>query len=324
MSDTLSQDEVDALLRGISDGEVPVAAEEEVPDGTAHPYDLVRTERHVARQMHGLDMVHERFVRRLRASFGALLGSTVSVELAGSDLLKFGTLRNRLPQGSSLSLFGMAPLRGQALFTLSPNLAFGLVDRIFGGTGRAPLNLDKHEYSAIELQTIQRIVSLVLSDLNEAWSLVVPMHCSFLRTEVNPAMIAITGIDEVVLTLDLQCDIGTGPHRMVFACPYAMLEPLRSRLGDPQAGESGADKEWLSAVSSAIRIGQVDFSAELGRRELSMREILNLKVGDVLQLATRGEDPLPVLAEGVAVLRGLAGVSRGQNAVRILAPAGGR
>ena len=320
MSDTLSQDEVDALLRGISDGEVAVAQEEQPKDGSAQSYDLLRAERHVARQMHGLDMVHERFVRRLRSSFGALLGSTVSIELANSELLKFGTLRNRLPQGSSLSLFSLAPLRGQALFTLSPNLAFSLVDRIFGGTGRAPLNLEKREYSAIELQTIQRVVSLVLGDLNEAWSMVLPLRCSFVRTEVNPAMVSITGVDEVVLSLDLQCDLGTGPHRMVLACPYATLEPLRSRLGDPQSGDAGADREWLSAVSQAVQLGQVDFSAELGRRDLSMRDILRLKVGDVLQLETRGEDPLLLLAEGIPVLRGLAGVSRGQNAVRVLAP----
>ena len=317
MSETLSQDEVNALLRGLADGEVPADTTGGVSDPVRR-YDLVGEERLVARRFPALDLVHERFTRRLRRSLGTFIGSPPSIELSPLQMLKFGTFRNRLQTPSSLHLFAMPPLRGQALIVVSMPLAFGIIDRVFGGGGRAPASLSTREYSAIETQMIQRFVVRALTDLTEAWSPVHALTCRFERSELNPASVAIATAGDMILTLDVQCELGGGMAAMTIAVPYAMLEPLRAKLGEPQATAGGPDRDWVGNLARAVRETAVVVSAELGGRDISAREVLRLKVGDVLTLGTRGDDPLDVKVEGVSLLAGLPGVSRGNNAVRLV------
>ncbi len=318
MSETLSQDEVNALLRGLADGEVPADAAAGA-GGDVRRYDLIGEERLVTRRFPALDLVHERLARRLRLSLGSFVGSPPTIELAPLQMLKFGTFRNRLPTPSSLHLFTMAPLRGYALLVVSPPLAFGIVDRVFGGGGRTPASLSVREYSAIETQMIQRVVARTLADLTEAWAPVHAVTCSFVRSELNPASVAICVPGDMVLVLDVQCELGGDASTLTLAIPYAMLEPLRAKLGEPQANAGGPDRDWLGALTRVVRETMVQVSAELGTREISAREVLRLKVGDVLTLGTRGDDPLDLKVEGVSLLAGVPGVSRGNNAVRVLA-----
>jgi flagellar motor switch protein FliM len=317
VSETLSQDEIDALIKGMATGEVVVEDQKDEPD-VARPYNLVGEERSVGRQFPGLDLVHERLVRKLRQSFSALIGASANVEMAGLEMLRFGTFRNRLQVGAPMSMFTMAPLRGQALIMMTPSLAFQLVDRIFGGPGHAPEFTTVREYSAIEFQIFQRVVCRVLGDLAEAWAPVQALDCSFIRTETNPSLIALTASEDMVLSLELQLDLGAGATKLLIALPFAMLEPLRSKLGEPQAAASGADRAWLRAMEQAVRDADVSVAVELGRCELRAKNVLELKVGDMLPLSTREDDVLDVLVEGRHLLSGVAGVSRGQNAVRVM------
>jgi len=318
MSETLSQAEVEALLRGVSDGDVAVT--EEQPRGTVSAYDLLGEERLTARRFPGLDIVHEGFARRLRVSLARFVGNPPAIQVGAIEMLKFDTFRNRLPAGASLHLFTVLPLRGQALFAISAPLAFGLVDRVCGGGGRAPAAIEAREYSTIETQMLQRIVGVALGDLAESWARVQRLTCSLVRSELNPAYVALTGPDEMVLVRELQCDLGGGPAPLVLAVPYAQIEPLCAKLGETQAvPAAGTHQDCVAATTAAVHQTEVTLSAELGMCEISARALLGLRVGDVLGLATRGDDPVTLRVEGIPLMTGLAGVSRGQNAVRVLA-----
>ena len=319
MSDTLSKDEVDALLRGMGEGDVPVG-EASPPRGTVQPYDLVGEERLARRRFPLLDLVHERFARRLRATLTAMTGTPPTLQVGTLEMLKFATFRNRLPAGASLHVFSMAPLRGQALLAITMPLAFGLVDRVCGGAGHVPTTLEARDYSVLERQMIQRLVTRALADLGDAWTPLHPLTCAFVRTETNPSYLALTGHAEMVLALELACDLGSGPAPIVLAVPYAVLEPLRAKLGEPQSPPlGGSDRDWRAAIAAAVRHTEVTLSAELGAREVATRDLLRLRVGDTLGLGARGDDPVTLRVEGVPLMTGLAGVSRGQNAVRVLA-----
>jgi flagellar motor switch protein FliM len=224
-----------------------------------------------------------------------------------------------------LHLFGMAPLRGQCLLAVSPPLAFGLVDRLCGGAGRAPEGLEAREYSAIETQVLERIATRVLAELGEAWTPVQRVDCRLLRTEVNATQIMLAAPSEMVLALDLACDLGAGAAPLIVALPYAALEPLKGRLGEPkvEAAAVAGDREWRGAIAAAIHLAEVTVSAELGTCDVPARHVLGLRVGDLLDLGTRGDDPVTLRIDGVRLMKGLAGVSRGQNAVRVLGRAQG-
>jgi flagellar motor switch protein FliM len=320
MSETLSQDEVSALLRGLADGDVP--AEETTPaPGTTRDYDLFGEERIVARRFQALDLVRERLVRRLKVSLSGVLGTPPEVEAKPLEMLKFATFRNRLETPANLHLFTMAPLRGQALVVVSSNLAYGLVDKVFGGLGRVPTGGPRRECSAIEMQTVQKVVTQALVDFSEALAPLHPISCAFARSETNPISIAICAPTDQVLVLPFAIDLGSGPTTLGLGIPFAMLEPIRAKLGEPEAAERGPDATWLGALQAAVEATEVNMSVELGTAELTTREVLRLKVGDLIAIETRPDDPLGVSVEGIRLLTGVPGVSRGNNAVRVIAKA---
>jgi flagellar motor switch protein FliM len=169
MSDNLSKEEVDALLQGVKDGGVPVEGEPS-PPGTVESYDLVGEDRLAGRRFPALDQVHERLLRRLPVSLATVVGVTPTLTLGTCETVRFATFRNRIAPGTCMQLFSMLPLRGQALLAVSAPLAFGLIDRVFGGPGRVPEGLEGREFSAIELQSLQRLGARILADLAEAWA----------------------------------------------------------------------------------------------------------------------------------------------------------
>jgi flagellar motor switch protein FliM len=320
MSETLSQDEVSALLRGLADGDVP--AEETPPaDGSTRDYDLFGEERIVARRFQAFDLVRERLVRRMKASFATLLGTPPEIEAKPLEMIKFATFRNRLETPANLHLFTLAPLRGQALVVVSGNLAYALVDKVFGGAGRIPTTTAGRECSAIEMQVVQRMVIQTLADFTESMA---PLHgitCAFGRSETNPISVAICQPTDQVLLVPFSCDLGAGPMLLTLGIPFAILEPIRAKLGEPEAADKGPDAAWAAALGTAVRGAEVTMSVELGSAELTTREVLRLKVGDLITIETRADDPLTVSVEGVRCMTGLPGVSRGNNAVRVLATA---
>src|SRR5262249_37921924 len=163
------KDEVDALLQGMKDGDVSVE-QERPPRGAVESYDLVAEDRLIGRRFPALDLVHERLVRRLPQSLATLVGTTPALTLGTCETVRSAALRTRIAPVSCVQVFPMSPLGGQALLALPPALVFALVDRVFGGPGRLPEALEGHEFSAIELQTLQRIGARMLSDLAEAWA----------------------------------------------------------------------------------------------------------------------------------------------------------
>jgi flagellar motor switch protein FliM len=317
VSDQLSQDEVQALLRGLEDGDV--TEQPATAAGDARAYDLVNEGGFVGRRFQALDLAQERLARRLRQSLGNLLGTPPEVEPAELEVLKFSVFRNRLPTPSSLHLFSLAPLRGQALAIVSPPLAFGLIDRVFGGPGSLPEGASlERELSAIETQMLQRVVTMVVADLADAWAPIHAITGAFVRSELNPASLSIAGPNDMMVVLGQQCDIGTGPAPLTLAIPFAMIEPLRAKLGEPESIGVGPDSVWVHAMSRAVQDVDVEVHAELGGSEITTRELLRLKAGDLITLRTRADDPLEVCIEGRRLLAGSPGVSRGNNAVRVV------
>jgi len=316
MEGTLSQDEVDALLKGMKDGDVPLEERDRSHEPT--PYNLIGEERSVSRQFPGLEIVHDRLVRQLRQSFSGLVGTSVGVEIKSAELLRYARYRNRLEPGSPLSLFSIVPLHGNGLLALGPSLMFQLVDRIFGGQGQAPTTVAPREYSSVELQVVARIATLVLGDLQGAWSMVSKLECRFLRTEMNAAVVAIAASEDMVFTLEIQCDLGCGPTRLTLALPVGILEPVRNTVAEKRTLPAAADRAWAEAITDVIRDTDVEVSVELGRRDMSAGELLHLEVGHLLDIPTRREEPVAVCVEGEQVFLGIAGTNRGQNAVRIV------
>jgi flagellar motor switch protein FliM len=281
-------------------------------------FDLVGDNRAGERGFPALDAVDARFARRLRRSLSAMIGSGVGVRAGALGLPKASALRERWHAPASLWIFTMAPLRGEAVLALSPPLAFALVDRAFGGTGPLPERLGPREPSAVEQQVLHQLVSRILADLGGAWKPLHPVECRVVRAESNPAAVPLGLPGDLVFAREVAIDVAGDSAPLTVGIPAALLDPLRGVLGEPRADTREADREWTAALQAVVRASDVTVTAEIGAREMSTRELLRLRVGDVVSLGIRPDDPLMVRVEGVRLLSGVAGNRRGNNAVRVL------
>lgn len=316
--DLLSQDEIDALLNGVSSGDVKTEPEP-VPAGVAQGYDFQSQDRIVRGRMPTLEMVNERFARYFRIGLFNMLRRSAEISVGAVQMLKFAEYVHSLFVPTSLNLTRMKPLRGTALFILDPKLVFVVVDNFFGGDGRYHAKIEGREFTPTELRVIQMILGQAYKDLKEAWSPVMPVDFEYMNSEVNPQFANIVSPNEVVVVTTFHVELDGGGGDLHVTMPYSMLEPIRELLdAGVQSDRVGTDERWLIALREEIEEALVDVSTTLVETEITLRELMNLKAGDVIPIDLPGL--LTVKSEDVPVFRAQFGVSQGMNAIKIVAP----
>ena len=318
MADALSREEIDALLRGMADGEVAVDADSG-PRGEATPVSLVADrDENPGRRFPALALVHERLERELGKVLMQMFEANVSADRKDTFSLDFLTVKNRITPGTVAALFHLAPFSGEVLLLLPPALGFEVVDRLFGGPGRIPPDVGERELSPISLRTMEGVVTRFMEAFATGFSPLVEVESKFLRSETNAMLLEIAAPSDSVIGFETEIDLGSGQQRLTIVLPQSVLESARARASEGKSLLPRVDRNWLGALRGAVEQTDVVLSADLGRLEMTTREVLGLRAGDVLHLSTRGEDALPIRVEGTPLMTGVAGVSRGRNAVRIL------
>ncbi len=320
MSSVLSQNEVDALLKGISGGEFEVDEEagEDFGEDEIIPFDLTSQDRIIRGRMPTLEIIHDRFVRMFRLTLSSALRKVVDISVRSTELIKFGEFLKTLPVPSSLNLFRMSPLRGNAIMVLETRLVFTLIDLFFGGTGELEVKAEGRDFSAIEQRMIKRVVISALEDLQGSWRPVFPVQITYSRSEVNPQFVAIVPHSEVVVVVTFDVEMGRAPMSVTVCIPYSMIEPIRARLNAGfQSDQNEVDTTWLNRFRTNLNSAKVEVAAELGRAEISVRDFLNLKMGDIVTLEQEVDRSLNVTVEGIVKYRGFQGSYKGHQALKI-------
>jgi flagellar motor switch protein FliM len=315
--DILSQDEIDALLHGVSDGSVETKTDGPGNDGEARSYDLTTQERIIRGRMPTLEMINERFARYFRTTLFNFLRRTPEISVGGVQTVKFSQYVHSLLVPTSLNLVRVRPLRGTALVVFDPKLVFTLVDNFFGGDGRFYTKIEGRDFTLTERRVIQMLLAQTLKDFAEAWLPVAKLSIEFVNHEMNPQFANIVSPTEVVVVNRFHIELEGGGGDIHLAMPYAMIEPLRELLAaGMQSDRQDADDRWPSSLATEVKEAKVEMRAVLTEGELTLGEIMGLKAGDVIPI----EMPRHVTArvEGVPVFRAQYGVSRGSNALKIL------
>ena len=314
VQDLLSQDEIDALLHGVDDG--LVETEDSADPTSVKQYDLTSQDRIVRGRMPTLEMINERFARYTRISMFNFLRRSADVASGGVQIMKFGEYVHTLYVPTSLNLVKMRPLRGTALFILDAKLVFKLVDNFFGGDGRHA-KIEGREFTPTEVRVVQLVLSQVFSDMIEAWAPVVKLDFEYVGSEVNPAMANIVSPSEVVVvsTFHIELDGGGGDLHLTF--PYSMIEPIREVLdAGVQSDVDDVDERWLQSLREDILEARVPVHGTLVERQITLREVAELKAGDIIPVDMPEEFILQ--ANGVPVFRGKMGISNENMAVKII------
>jgi len=314
VQDLLSQDEIDALLHGVDEGDIE--PEEDIDATGVKAYDLTSNDRIVRGRMPTLEMINERFARYTRISMFNFLRRSADVASGGVQIMKFGEYVHTLYVPTSLNLVKMRPLRGTALFILDAKLVFKLVDNFFGGDGRHA-KIEGREFTPTEVRVVQLVLSQVFSDMIEAWGPVMKLEFEYVGSEVNPAMANIVSPSEVVVvsTFHIELDGGGGDLHLTF--PYSMIEPIREVLdAGVQSDVDDVDERWLQSLREDILDARVPVHGTLVERQITLREVADLKAGDIIPVDMPEEFILQ--ANGVPVFRGKMGISNDNLAVKII------
>ncbi|AKH20195.1 flagellar motor switch protein FliM [Sedimenticola thiotaurini] len=314
-SDLLSQDEIDALLHGVDDGDIDTQADEQF-DGEARPYDFASQDRIVRGRLPTLEMVNERFARYFRTSLFNMLRRSADISVSGVQMLKFSEFVHSLFVPTSLNLVKVAPLKGKGLCVLDPKLVFSVVDNFFGGTGRFHTKIEGRDFTPTELRVVQMLLNLAFNDLHEAWKPVLPLKFECVGSEVNPQFANIVSPSEVVVVTSFHVDLEAGGGDMHICMPYSMIEPIRDLLdAGVQSDRGDKDERWVIALKDEIMDVSVELSTIFCETTLSMRELAELQKGDVIPMDI--PQVVEVMAADVPIFSGRVGVSDGHYAIKI-------
>jgi flagellar motor switch protein FliM len=312
--DILSQEEVDALLRGVT-GETEEAPSEETGAGVKN-YDLGRQERIVRGRMPTLEIINERFARLFRIGLFNFMRRSAEISIGPVKVVKYSEFVRNLVVPTNLNLVHMKPLRGTALFIFDPNLVFLIVDNLFGGDGRFHMRVEGRDFTPTEQRIIQSLLDVVFEEYKKSWDPIFPVEFEYVRSEMNTQFANIATPTEVVVTVTFNIELGAGGGDFHVCMPYAMIEPIRDMLySSMQADRTEVDERWVKQLKNQIQDAEVDLVANLGHMPVTLGQIVNLKAGDVISL----DIPQAIVADvdGVPVLECKYGVVNGQYALKV-------
>lgn len=312
----LSQEEIDALLHGVDDGDIETESDVGSKNSDYSSYDLTSQDRIVRGRMPTLELINERFARHTRVSLFNMLRRSAEVSIGGVQVQKFGEYIQTLYVPTSLNMVRVQPLRGMALFVLEAKLVFKLVDNFFGGDGHHA-KIEGREFTPTELRVVQMLLEQAFKDLEEAWKPLFEMKFDCVGSEVNPAMANIVSPSEAVIVSSFHIELDGGGGDMHITMPYSMIEPVKDILDSGMTGDvHEVDERWIKALRRDILRASVDLECTVVEKQMSLRDIIDLKQGDVIPVDI--PEALTLRANGVPIYKTRMGTSRGNLGLEIV------
>lgn len=318
MAQILSQDEVDALLTGLTGGTIEAETDEAPPEDGVVKYDFTNQEKIVRGRMPTLEMIHDRFARMFRTSISGALRRPVDVSIINCETVKFGDFLRGLPVPTSLHMYKMEPLKGWGILVIEGKLVFALVECFFGGRGSSSYKLEGRDFTPIEQRMIKRVVDLVLHDYRASWQPVHPVSVEFVRSEINPQFVNVVPPSDVVTTIECELELEDASGRLLFCLPYSTLEPIKDKMRAGFQSESfEVDLQWMRRFEERLKETVVEVVVRLGSATITSRDLINLQVGDVITLNEDISKPADVYVERILKLNGRTGSYKGNQAVQV-------
>lgn len=286
MTEVLSQDEIDQLLTAISSGDASIEDARPISDTRKIKlYDFRRPDKFSKEQMRTLSLMHETFARLTTTSLSAQLRSMVHVHVASVDQLTYEEFIRSIPTPSTLAVITMDPLKGNAVLEVDPSITFSIIDRLFGGTGQAAKV--QRDLTDIENSVMEGVIVRILANVRESWTQVIDLRPRLGQIETNPQFAQIVPPLEMVVLVTLETKVGEEEGMMNFCIPYITIEPIISKLSSQfwfSSVRRSSTTQYMGVLRDKLSTVDMDVVAEVGSLRLSVRDILGLRVGDIIRL----------------------------------------
>ena len=311
----LSQDEVDALLQGITGESQKLEAEEEQVGGIRE-YNLASQERIVRGRMPTMEIINERFARNIRVGLFNFIRKSPEVAIGGIKVQKYSAFLREIVVPTNFNIVSVKPLRGSGLIVCDPTLVFAVIDSLFGGIGKFHTRIEGRDFSATEQRVILRLVEVIIQEYTKAWKGIYPLELEYQRSEMQPQFANIATPSEIVVSTSFTLEIGETSGTIYFCIPYSTLEPIRDVLYSTTQGDSTEpDRRWVNLLKTQIQAAEVELVAELGTAPATVEQLLAFKPGDFIELDL--EPVIQTKVDGVPVFQSHYGTSNGRYALKI-------
>src|SRR5574343_1396589 len=279
----LSQEEVDALLEGVT-GESQKTEEEVLENGEVRNYDISSQERIVRGRMPTMEIVNERFARNFRIGLFNFIRRSPEVSVGTVTVQRYSAFLRRLVVPTNFNIVAIRPLRGNGLIVCEPTLLFGVIDSLFGGTGKFHTRIEGRDFSPTDQRVINRLVEVVSEEYKKAWKVVYPLELAYQRSEMQPQFATIATPSEIVVSTSFSLEIGDLTGSLHICIPYSTLEPIRDVLYSTVQGDSQEmDRRWVRLLSHEIQAAELQLVAELAKTDATIEQLLAMQIGDFLE-----------------------------------------
>lgn len=307
----LNQDEIDSLL-GFDEaggGESDTSGIHAIVNSALVSYERLPM----------LEVVFDRLVRMMSTSLRNFTSDNVEVSLDNITSIRFGDYLNSIPLPAMLSVFKAEEWDNYGLLVVDSALIYSIVDVLLGGRrGTAAMRIEGRPYTTIERNLVERMVSVVLSDLSAAFDPLSPVTFRFDRLETNPRFATIARPANAAVLARLRIDMEDRGGRLELMLPYATLEPVRELLLQMFMGEKfGRDSIWETHLANELWNTEVELDAVLDEIVMPLNDVLNLKPGSRILLNAMPNSTIDMRCGNVSLFSGKMGRRGGSIAVRI-------
>lgn len=318
MGDTLSQEEIDNLLKAFNDGDLNADDFSDTKEKQIKNYDFARPSKFSKDHLRTLEIIFENYGRLLSTNLPAYLRKNVQVEVVNAEANTYSEFANALSNPVILGVVNFVPLEGNIIIELSANLGFTIVDRMLGGGG-APLERNR-DFTEIELIILERVLEVCTNLLVDPWESVVSIEPRLERIETNSQFAQFISPGEMTAIITMSVKIGSVEGLMNICIPYSCVEPVIDKLNTKywyssmKESDSGAYQEVIEDI---IDYAKIPVKAMLGRSTISVNDYINIQIGDIIKLDTKVNDELEVYVGNIKKFTALPGATSDSYAVRV-------
>ncbi|MGI6435392.1 MAG: flagellar motor switch protein FliM [Syntrophomonadaceae bacterium] len=319
MSEVLSQNEIDALLSALSKGAVNAEElKEEQKRKRIRVYDFRRPSKFSKDQFNTLQVIYENYARSLGTYLSAQLRTPVQIEVLSVEQLTYEEFIRSIPNPTILNIFSLYPLEGNSIMEINPNLGFALLDRLLGGPGSTLSKV--RGLTEIEQTVIERIVQRMLDYFEEPWGGIIELSPALERMETNPQFTQLVSPTEIMMIVALEAKMGDVIGLINICIPFLVLEPIMDRLSVHyyySTTTRPTTPENIAAIQHKLEKTLIPVKVVLGRTSITVADLLELNVGDVISLDRNIKEPLEVLIGQKTKFLAKPGVYESRNAVQV-------
>ncbi len=321
MAEVLSQSQIDALLNAVRSGEKDLdkSGEEEKK---YRKYDFYRPRKFTKDHIKMLNSVFEKYTRLINSRLNTLLRTSCEVSVDSIEEQRYYEFSNALTEGDVLSLSAVE-IKGKqdespALIYISTSLGMMMMDRMLGGEGDLRgSEASEYTYTDLELQLYETLVEDLISVLGISWENYLPMAFTYERTEVNPTLVQLIGMDETVVLVDMKLSLPSGTGRVSVCLPGMMLTNVFNEISRENPGRKVNEEDNSEDIFDRLRDSSLDIVAQLGATQLSLNDVYHLSVGDVIDLGQSKDSPIYLEIGGYSWFAGRMGTYKKNMAVKI-------